>query len=68
MNVAPLARIIHDRSRARSEGAGGRPIRAAAGFDTALCAVLKTTPGQGLSEGQEIERESKPEGRTNRLS
>src|SRR5438477_833359 len=36
----------------------------AAGFDTALRAVLKTSPGLVLSEGPRIGPESKPEGRT----
>jgi hypothetical protein len=35
----------------------------AAGFDTALGAVLKTSPGLVLSEGLRIGPESKPEGR-----
>jgi hypothetical protein len=39
-------------------------IRAAAGFDTALRAVLKTSPGRALSEGPGIGPESKPGGRT----
>jgi hypothetical protein len=55
---------IHQRSRARSECAGGTHRRGAAGFDTALCAVLKTLPGQALSEGPRIGPKSKPEGRT----
>ena len=37
---------------------------AAAGFDTAPGAVLKTSPGLVLSEGPRIGPESKPEGRT----
>jgi hypothetical protein len=37
---------------------------AAAGFDTALRAVLKTSPGLVLSEGPRIGPESKPGGRT----
>jgi len=36
----------------------------AAGFDTALRPVLKTSPGLVLSEGSRIAPESKPEGRT----
>ncbi|CAN5865612.1 hypothetical protein BH24ACI5_BH24ACI5_24830 [soil metagenome] len=36
----------------------------AAGFDTALRAVLKTSPGRVLSEGPSIGPESKLEGRT----
>jgi hypothetical protein len=36
----------------------------AAGFDTALRAVLKTSPGRVLSEGPTFRPESKPEGRT----
>jgi hypothetical protein len=34
----------------------------AAGFDTALRAVLKASPGRALSEGPRIPPESKPEG------
>jgi hypothetical protein len=34
----------------------------AAGFDTALRAVLKTSPGLALSEGPSIAPESKPGG------
>jgi hypothetical protein len=36
---------------------------AAAGFDTAWRAVLKTSPGRVLSEGPRIGPESKPAGR-----
>ena len=41
-----------------------RPLVMAAGFDTALRAVLKTSPGRVLSDGPRIGPESKPEGRT----
>jgi hypothetical protein len=39
-------------------------ISTAAGFDTALRAVLKASPGRALSDGPSIGPESKPEGRT----
>ena len=49
-----LARIIHRTLRVPSICAGGRRFGAAAGFDTALRAVLKTSPGLVLSEGPRI--------------
>jgi hypothetical protein len=39
------------------------PFTTAAGFDTALRAALKTSPGRVLSEGPWNGPESKPEGR-----
>ena len=60
--VRPLARIIHERSRVRSQCAGGTVVPDAAGFDTALRAVLKTAPGRALSAGPRIGPKSKPEG------
>jgi hypothetical protein len=51
-------------------GAASGPFRrhghrsVAGGFDTALRAVLKASPGLALSEGPRNQAESKPEGRT----
>ena len=60
-----LARIIHERCAfIHYAPAASRPFLVAAGFDTALRAVLKTSPGRVLSEGPRIGPESKPEGRT----
>jgi len=49
--------------RVREYRAGGTRFLAAGGFDTALRAVLKTSPGLVLSEGPSNGPESKPEGR-----
>ena len=60
-----LARMIHERCAfIHHAPAASRPFLVAAGFDTALRAVLKTSPGLVLSEGPRIGPESKPEGRT----
>ena len=62
----PLARIIHERSAFVHDAPADACFLVVAGFDTALRAVLKTSPGLVLSEGPRIGPESKPEGRTMR--
>ena len=72
----PLARIIHERCAFVHDALAARGSRGAAGFDTALRAVLKTSPGlaltlrraqghpeqrRGMSEGPRIGPESKPD-------
>jgi hypothetical protein len=59
--------MIHERCAfVHDAPAAGRPFLVAAGFDTALRAGLKASPGRVLSEGPSIGPESKPEGRTMR--
>jgi hypothetical protein len=59
-----LARIIHERYAFVHDAPAAGRFPAAAGFDTALRAVLKTSPGLVLSEGPCNGPESKSEGRT----
>jgi hypothetical protein len=59
-----LARIIAGRCAFADNAPAASGVLLAAGFGTALRAVLKTSPGPALSEGSSVEPESKPEGRT----
>ena len=52
--MRPLARIIHERCAFVHNAPAAAPFLVAAGFDTALRAVLKTSPGRVLSEGPKI--------------
>ena len=61
--VSRPARMIHERC-AFVHRAGRRGFLAATGFDTALRAILKASPGRVLSEGPSSGPESKPVGRT----
>jgi hypothetical protein len=62
--LVSLARTVGEPCVLADSAPAASGVLRAAGFDTALRAVLKTSPGPVLSEGSSVKPESKPEGRT----